>query len=64
MRTVYATTKPGFYDTHAIAKGKWLQQLRNPSSTSAGLVAEPDNTQVRFNDTRVRTTQKILKALQ
>lgn len=64
MRTIYATTKPTWFDTKAITKAKWLQQLNSPSSTSAGMVAEPPTTTLKFHDTKVIVLQKILKALQ
>lgn len=59
-KTIYATTKPGWYDTRAIAKGKWLQQLNSPSNVSAGLVATPDTHNPGHADTKLRVLQKIL----
>lgn len=64
MRTVYATTRAGAHDTRAIAKGKWLQQLQNPSTAAAGLLAEPISTEPHYHDCKVRTIQRILTALQ
>lgn len=64
MRTIYATTRPGWFDTKAIAKGKMLQQIKDPSSAAAGLLASPDNTNPTSTDTKLRTLQKILVKLQ
>lgn len=64
VRTIYATTKPTFFDTKAIAKAKMLQQLESPSTASAGLLAYPSTTDNEYRDTEVITLQKILVALQ
>lgn len=64
MKAYYPTTRPGWYDTEAIAQAKWKQQLTNPSSATAGLMANPQNTTNGFYDTKLKTMQKILKALQ
>lgn len=64
MRTIYATTRSGWFDTKAIAKGKMLQQLESPSGVYAGLVSEPDNTDNNYHDTELKSLQKILVALQ
>jgi len=63
-RTVYPTTRAGWYDTKKIAKDKWLQQLASPSTAAAGLLAEPQTTDVSFHDTALSTFQKILTELQ
>lgn len=63
-RTIYPTTRPGFFDTKAIAKAKWKQQLAQPSGAAAGLLAGPPTTDVQFHDTKLITLQKILKSLQ
>lgn len=64
VKTIYATTRPTWYDTKNIAKGKMLQQLETPSSTAAGMLAPPENTDNQFYDCEVKTIQRILLALQ
>lgn len=64
VESIYATTRAGWYDTRAIAKAKWLQQLRTPSTTAAGMLAEPQTTSLKFHDTKLITLQKILTDLQ
>lgn len=64
MKTFYDTTRATWTDTGATAKGKWLQQLAYPSTTAAGMLAEPDNVVPRFHDTRVKVLQKIITKLQ
>lgn len=64
MRTVYSTTRAGWFDTGHIAKQKWLQQLRDPSSAAAGLLAEPTSTRPMFHDSKTMTLQKIITKLQ
>lgn len=62
--TIYETTLPGWHDTKAIAKAKWNQQLQSPSTTRAGMIAEPPTTENKFHDTKLVVLQKILKGLQ
>jgi hypothetical protein len=64
MRTIYATTRAGWSDTKAIAKGKWNQQLNSPSSARAGMLAEPRTTYNKFHDTKLVVLQKIITGLQ
>jgi hypothetical protein len=64
MRTIYSTTRAGWFDTLAIAKAKWLQQVKAPSSAASGMLSEPTTTQPQFHDGKLRTVQKILTALQ
>jgi len=64
MRTVYSTTRAGWYDTKKIAEEKWLQQFQDPSSARAGLLAEPQTTELNPDDSKLQTLQKILTALQ
>lgn len=64
MRTIYPTTRAAWYDTKAIAKQKLLQQLQSPTAAYAGLIAEPDNTENNYQDTELKSLQKILTALQ
>lgn len=64
MQFIYPTTRAGFFDTKKIAKDKWLQQLQNPSTASAGLLDEPQNTNNNPDDSKLMTLQKILTALQ
>jgi len=63
-RTVYATTRAGWADTKAIAKGKMLQQLETPSTAAAGMLSEPSTTNGSYFDTELKSLQKILLALQ
>ena len=62
--TIYATTRPGRYDTRAIAKGKWLQQLASPSAAVAGVLQEPIDLDIKFHDSRLMVIQKILIKIQ
>lgn len=64
MRTFYSTSRAGWHDTRAIAKAKWNQQLDSPSSARSGMIAEPQNTDNRFHDTKLITLQKIITGLQ
>jgi hypothetical protein len=64
MRTVYPTTRAGYFDTRKIAEDKWLQQLQNPTAAAAGTLAEPTTTENEFRDTKLITLQKILTSLQ
>lgn len=60
MKTIYPTTKPGWHDTKAIAKGKWAQQLISPSTVKAGSIDPITDTTPRKGDGQLRTIQKIL----
>jgi hypothetical protein len=62
--TIYPTTRATFFDTKATAKGKWLQQIRSPSSARAGMIAEPPTTHLKFHDTKLVVLQKIITGLQ
>ena len=62
--TIYPTTRAGRYDTRAIAKGKWLQQLNSPSTASAGVLQEPTDLNIKFHDSRLMVLQKIITKLQ
>lgn len=62
MNVTYSTTKPRKYDTKAIAKGKWLQALRNGAGTSddSGEIFYTD-LDPKWFDTELITLQKILQ---
>lgn len=57
----YSTTQPRKYDTKAIAKGKWLQILRDGSSSDTSGQITFDDTENRYHDTKLITLQKILQ---
>lgn len=63
MRTVYQTTRPCFYDTIAICRGKLLQEQTQHNAAHGGLESSHDTTATGFHDTQVISLQKQLKAL-
>lgn len=58
---VFPNHRPGWYDTLAIAKAKWLAELNQHKAGFEGLTTRYSSTQARDADTKLITLQKILQ---